>query len=378
MVNHPSPASGQVDQPSGRREVIDLGPEDPRWGDFVAGHPDALPYHHPAWSQVLRETFGYRLATLGCTDATGRLTGVLPLAEKKSLLARGHLSSLPNTPTAGPLAFDRASLGALLSGAAARVDDSGVSWLQLKVEGPALDGLARGFTGGIWVPSYVVDLPADPEQLRFGGSRHNSHRNAGIRRNVRQAARLGVAVREASSFGDVRRWYQLYLVNMRTHRLPPRPLRLFEVIWDILTPLGLARWLLAERSSGGSTQMLAGNLFLAHNSRVVAAFSGRDPTQPEFRPNDAIHWSAMNEACRAGHRLYDFGEVIRENEGLARFKRKWGAVPVDLYRYHYPRQREPERGVLAPGPFLRCAQWTWRRLPLPVTAALGGLIYGRL
>jgi len=86
----------------------------------------------------------------------------------------------------------------------------------------------------------------------------------------------------------------------------------------------------------------------------------------------------MNEACRAGHRLYDFGEVIRENEGLARFKRKWGAVPVDLYRYHYPRQREPERGVLAPGPFLRCAQWTWRRLPLPVTAALGGLIYGRL
>src|SRR5215470_1883180 len=94
-------------------DVIDLDPEDPRWGDFVTGHPGALPYHHPAWSQVLQQTFGYRLAALGCTDATGRLTGVLPLVEKKSLLAKTHLASLPQTPTAGPLAIDRASLDAL-------------------------------------------------------------------------------------------------------------------------------------------------------------------------------------------------------------------------------------------------------------------------
>ena len=359
-------------------DVIDLDPEDPRWGDFVTGHPGALPYHHPAWSQVLQQTFGYRLAALGCTDATGRLTGVLPLVEKKSLLAKTHLASLPQTPTAGPLAIDRASLDALLSSAAARVDHSAANWLQLKVEGPALDGLARGFSGGIWVPAYVVDLPTDPEHLRFGGSRHRSHRNAGIRRNVRQAAQLGVTVREASSFGDVRRWYRLYLVTMRAHGLPPRPLRHFEVIWDIMMPLGLAHWLLAERSSGGPAQLLAGCLFFAHNSRVVVAFSGSDPTQLKFRPNDAIHWNAMTEACQAGRRLYDFGEVFSGSEGLARFKEKWGAAPVDLYRYYYPRQRELERGVLAPGPFRQSVQSTWRRLPLRVTAAIGGLIYRRL
>jgi Acetyltransferase (GNAT) domain len=373
-----SSASIQADQPSGQFDVVDLGPEEPRWGDFVAGQPDALPYHHPAWSQVLQETFGYRLAALGCTDVTGRLTGVLPLVEKKSLLAGVHLSSLPNTPVAGPLAIDRASLGALLSGAAARVDHSAASWLQLKVEGPALDGLTGGFSGGTWLPSYVLDLPGDPQSLRLGGSRHNSRRNAAVRRNVSKAARQGVAVREASSFSDVRRWYRLYLVTMRAHGSPPRPLRLFEVIWDILTPLGMARWLLAERSSGGPAQLLAGSLFLAHNGVVFFAFHGHDPTQLEFRPNDAIHWSAITEACQAGRRRYDFGEVSRGNEGLARFKEKWGAVPVDLYRYHYPRQREAERGVLASGPFRRSAESAWRRLPLPVTAALGGLIYGRL
>ena len=374
MVNDTSSASLQAHHSPGQSDVIELRPEDSRWADFVAGQPGALPYHHPAWSQVLQEAFGYRLAALGCTDPTGRLTGVLPLMEKKSLLAGVHLASLPNTPTAGPLAIDRPSLGALLSGVAARVDHSAASWLQLKVEGPAVDGLTRGFSGGIWGPTYVLDLPADPEHLRFGNSRHN----ATVRRNIRQAARLGVAVREASSFADVRRWYRLYLLTMRAHGWPPRPLRLFEVIWDILTPLGLARWLLAERSSGGPAQLLAGSLFLAHNSVIFFAFNGRDPTQLQFRPNDAIHWSAMTEACQAGRRRYDFGEVPRGNDGLVRYKEKWGAVPVDLYRYHYPRQREVERGLLAPGAFRRSAEVAWRRLPLPVTAALGGLVYGRL
>ena len=72
--------------------------------------------------RFLQEAFGYRLAALGCTDATGRLVGVLPLVEKKSLLAGMHLSSLPNTPTTPTLAADRGSLGALLSAAAARVN----------------------------------------------------------------------------------------------------------------------------------------------------------------------------------------------------------------------------------------------------------------
>ena len=340
----------------------------------MADRADALPYHHPAWSEVLRETFGYRLAAVGCTDATGQLTGVLPLAEKKSLLAGRHLSSLPNTPTAGPLAADRGSLAALLSGAAARVDQSAASWLQLKVEGPAIDGLADGFSGGIWGPTYVLQLPASAGQLRFGGSRNNS----AIRRNVGKAARLGVRVREASSVGDVRRWYRLYLVTMRGHGIPPRPLRLFEVVWDILVPLGMARLLLAERSAGGAPRLLAGCLFLAHNDTVIYAFNGRDPAELGYRPNDAIHWRAITDACQAGYRHYDLGEDSGRNTGLVRFKEKWGAVPVDLYRYQYPRHREVERGALAPGTFRRAAESVWRRLPLPATAALGGWIYGHL
>jgi CelD/BcsL family acetyltransferase involved in cellulose biosynthesis len=362
------------DPVKGRLRAVELGSEDPRWERFAARHPGALPYHHPAWFQVLRETFGYRPAALGCADATGRLSGILPLVEKNSLLAGAHLSSLPNTPVAGPLADDRDSLRELLSAAASRVGQTRARWLQLKVTDPSLDGLVHGLSSVAWDPVYVLELPDDPAQLRFGNSRNHS----AVARAVRKARRLGVTVREGSSATDVRRWYRLYLETMRDHATPPRPIRFFEVMREILAPRGLFRLLLAERQAGGRTQLLAGSVFLSHGRTVIYAFNGRDRTQLEFRPNDAIHWTAITEACGAGFRRYDFGEVGGGNDGLSRYKSKWGACPVMLYRCHYPWQREAGRGVLEPGRLRQAAEWAWRRVPLPVTAGLGRWIYGRL
>jgi CelD/BcsL family acetyltransferase involved in cellulose biosynthesis len=353
------------------RLVFDLDADDPRWAEFVSAHRDALPYHHPAWFRVLREAFGYSAAALGCADSSGRLSGILPLLEKKSLLAGLHHSSLPHTPVAGPLAVDGDSQQALLSAAASRIDHGQARWLQLKVTDPGAGALPAGFSSAAGDDTYVLDLPDSPQQLRFGDSRNNSR----IRWAVRKASRLSVTVREASSPVDVRRWYELYLQTMREHAVPPRPLRMFEIMWEILAPGGLMRLLLAERQAGGRTELLAGSIFLLHGRTVVYAFNGRDRAQLAFRPNDAIHWKAITEAAASGFRRYDFGEVGSGNSGLVDFKEKWGAKPVGLYRYHYPRNREIERRLGAPGGFRRTAEWAWRQLPLPATATLGGWIY---
>ncbi|HLI39053.1 MAG TPA: GNAT family N-acetyltransferase, partial [Streptosporangiaceae bacterium] len=285
-----------------------------------------------------------------------------------------HLSSLPNTPVAGPLADDRDSLRELLSAAASRVGQTRARWLQLKVIGPALDGLAWGLSSLPWGATYVLDLPGSLDRLRFGSSRNHSK----VRWAVRKARRLGVTVREGPSAADLRRWYELHLATMRAHAVPPRPLRFFEVMREILAPRGLFRLLLAERQAGGRTQLLAGSVFLSHGRTVICAFNGRDRDLLTFHPNDAIQWTAITEACGAGFRRYDFGEVPAGNKGLAVFKEKWGARPVGLYRYHYPQHREIELGMLGAAAFRRAMAWTLRRLPLPVTAEIGWWIYRRL
>jgi hypothetical protein len=155
-----------------QRQVFDLQPKDPRWEEFVANHPEALPYHHPAWSEVIRETFKYRPAALGCTNGAGQLSGILPLFEKRGLLTGLHLSSLPHTDE---------RLAAPLSAAARQVEHSAVLWLQVKTLDPGLDRVVEGFSHVTWDATYVLELPNDPERLRFGNSRNHSRISWAVR-----------------------------------------------------------------------------------------------------------------------------------------------------------------------------------------------------
>ena len=41
-------------------ETARLRLSDDRWVEFVASHPDAVAFHHPAWAQGLAETYGLR------------------------------------------------------------------------------------------------------------------------------------------------------------------------------------------------------------------------------------------------------------------------------------------------------------------------------
>ena len=364
---------GESPSPPGLR-TFSLELTDPRWAEFAAGHPQALPYHHPSWLRVLREACGYRNASIGCADGAGRLCGILPLVEKNGILTGLRLSSLPHTPAAGPLASEENSLGALLLAAADRVDAGRARWIELKASEPGLSELISEFSCQDGNATYVLDLPGNVEDLRFGNPRHH----AAIARAVRKAGRLGVTVRPASSLADVRRWYRLYLETMRAHAVPPRPREFFECMWDALGPPGRLRLLLAERQSGGQVQLLAGSLFLMHGQTVVFAFNGRDHGQLEFRPNDAIHWTAIRDACASGFRRYDFGEATEGNTGLLAFKEKWGAKPVRLYRYHYPQQPRLDQGIRASGPLQRTQECAWRLLPPAMTTRMGRWVYHRL
>ncbi len=348
---------------------------DPRWLAFVEGHPGASIYHHPSWLLVLGKTYGYRSAALACESPQGELFGILPLLERRGLLTGSQTSSLPHTPVAGPLGVDPDAVRALAETATRRVAERRGTWLQLKTESRSLDDAVQGLVGSAWDATYVLELPDSPEQLRFGSSRNNSR----IKWAVGKAERSGVHVRQAETRVDLRHWYMLYLETMRWHAVPPRPYRFFEGLWDVMGKRGMMQVLLAERGAGPNAELLAGSVFLMHGTTISYVFNGRRLDSLQLRPNDAIHWHAITEACGQGFRRYDFGEVSSEQRSLAEFKEKWGAKPQQLYRYHYPSAREIEKGALREDGRIRLlAARIWRRLPLRATAILGDWVYGRL
>jgi len=259
----------------------------------------------------------------------------------------------------------------LLQAAKERVCDEKNTMLQLKVAKPIEDGLLDGLVCIAWRMTYVLELPARPEMIRFGNSRNHTR----IKQRVSKAVKLGVMVRHAETKKDLKAWYNLYLETMRWHAVPPRPYRLFRGFWDNLRPHKM-RLLLAQQGPKKDAKFLAGSIFLMHGKTVFYAFNGRRRDELSLQPNYAILWQAIVDACREGYRNFDLGEVTEENAGLAEFKGKWAGKPKWLNRYYYPAPREAvSRKTESNGLISPFVEAVWRRLPLTATALLGNCVY---
>jgi hypothetical protein len=268
---------------------------------------------------------------------------------------------------------------ALVRAAVERVQAEPGLRLELKPASAELDGLVDGLVRVPWRWTFLVHLPDSPAELRFGSQRNHAR----IKWAVGKAARLGIHVRCAETEADLRAWYGLYLATMRRHLVPPRPYRFFQAAWEVLRPRGLLRLLLAE-PAGAAARPIAGSIFLLFGQTLWYAFNGSRREEFGFRPNDVIQWQALHDACAAGFRYYDLGEVADDHAGLAQFKSKWGAGARQLYRYYYPAAEQPAADALEQdargvhGQVRRLAHVVWQRVPLAATARLGDVAYGFL
>lgn len=363
--------------------VVELDPRcDPRWETFVAQHPEGSVFHHPAWIEALARGSVRRPVYLACADAEGRLLGVLPLLETPGFwfnlgpqfLGR-RLSSLPRTPMAGPLTLSSQATGMLVHAAAERLRSTPGITLELKAQSNELDGVLEGMVGVPWKENYVLELPNNPEDLRFGNA-VTRHR---IKWAVGKAEKLGVRVRTAETEEDLMQWYDLYLGTMRWHVSIPRPYRFIASLWELLRPRGLMRLLLAEHCQAGRRRLLSGYLLLMYGSTVHCYLNGRRAEDLGLHPNDVLQWRAIHDASAEGFRRYNFLETQDQQRGLAEFKAKWGAAPVRSFRYYYPGPRR----ISDPGPssnsaIHRIASAAWRRMPLGATASISAWIHERL
>lgn len=369
---------------STRLLVAETNPQtDPRWQAFVAAHPDGSIYHHPAWFQVLEAEYGQKGLYLHCLDAAGQVLGVLPLHYTRGLpfklggpLTGRRLSSLPRTPVAGPLAIDPRATVALLQEAVRRTTLEAGARLQIKTQGPELDGLVEGVVCKLWRMSYVIDLSPSPQgSFRIA----DSDNRYTIKKAVNKARRNGLFVRAAETEADLQGWYRLYLDTMRRNGVPARPYRFFEGLWRQMRLKGMMELLLAEQPNAGESRMLAGTIFFKLGRSVCCGYNGSSLRDLSLRPNDLLYWEAINEAYRQGFQYFDFGEVADGNAELARYKTKWGAKPVRLYRYYYPPPHDLKSHAYESDGWVETMRIkVWSRLPLVVTRWLGDRLYSYL
>ncbi|MFT3804581.1 MAG: FemAB family PEP-CTERM system-associated protein [Burkholderiaceae bacterium] len=315
--------------------------DEQRWRDYVALHPQASVFHDWSWRGILGATFGYPMHFL-YAQRNGAVTGVLPLAEVRTMLFGSSLVSLPFCSWAGSLASDDDSLKALDKAAGDLADRLRVDNLQIRTIGAA----NRGWPTQDLYVMFRRTLSVD----------HTENMNA-IPRKQRAMVRKGIKNELRSEDDSLSEFYKLYSDNVHRHGTPPVPLRFFEAMQQAF---GDRCRILSVRAKTG--ERLTGVLSLCHRDEILPFYAGDTPQARTLAANDFKYWEVMRRATDEGFRVFNYGRSKRGSGSFA-FKANWGFEPTPL-AYEFRLKDGSSMPQNNPtNPKYRLLIETWRRMP---------------
>lgn len=284
---------------------------------FVDDHAEGLVYYKPAFRRYLLAMLDARCRSQ-IAVADGRVAGVLPLIERDGPFGR-VLNSLPFFGSnGGALAADLEAAAALTTAfetAAAGPGIAAATW----ISHPFLEQPVPAHTIEDERIAQWTELEAGSDPLALIAS--------SARRNVAKAEREGVRVREtADGLGFLE---DVHRENMAAIGGRAKPTAFFSTL-----PAAMAYgrdWRLYVAERGG--EPLAALLTFEAAATVEYVMPAVKEQARELQPTAAILAHAMRDAARRGMRRWNWGGTWLTQEGVYRFKRKWGARER-RYKYH--------------------------------------------
>ena len=345
--------SASVHERDGRLDRYRLEPLTPdeasRWDKLIARYESTQLFHRKVWLDYLAASRGVNIrmwAIRGDDRTIGYLCG--GVVRKGPFRVFGSPLKGWGTNFMGPVVdrdFDqRAFLRAL--------DQLAVTerFAMVEIENPVLsdDQLsAFGYTPVVQ-PTFVVTLtPGEPEKMWSRLER---------RTQVRKAQKSGLTVEEADEGAIADEFYdQFQDLMVRKGLHPPYDRGSPRLLFELLKPQGM---LLALRVRSPEGQVLAVGLF-PHDGHTLYFWGGASrPEAKEYRPNDLLHWTAMEMGAARGLGVYNMC-------GNGFFKKKFGGVIQEPKRWHKCYSRTARWGRHAYERYFQLRillQGLWRRL----------------
>lgn len=326
------------------------------WDDYLLDAPGASFYHLFGWREINRACFGHRSHYLAALRQ-GRPCGVFPMVFVESRIFGRLLVSMPFVNYGGIVAGDEEARTALLQRAIELSRKERADYLEIRSL-TALEGPLQTSTKKI---SMTLDLDPDPDVI---WNRFQSKHRTNIRRAYKDAFEV--------KFGREELLDDFYRVMANSWRSLGTPIYRKSYFRQVLRTF--------------PDQAL---IFVAYqdNSPVAVAFNGYyrataegmwAGTLPEYRranPNYVLYWEMIKHACLHGCRQYHLGRSTADS-GAETFKKKWNAVPHQLYWQYHLADGRPMPALNVDNPRYQLAIRLWRRMPVGLTT-LGGPFLAR-
>ena len=319
------------------------------WDDFVRQQAGHTAFHRMAWLETVRDSLGHDVFALAARDDSGRLSGVLPLANVSSRLFGNFLVSVPFASYGGPLGEPWACR-ALVDDAIRLATSRNCQLLELR--------------GRIALP---VELPVSHRKITVtlnvdGGSEAVFKRfDSKLRSQIRRSEREGISVRfGAHLIGD---FYSVFARHMRDLGTPALGAGFFRaLVAGFGADLEVAVAYLNEKPVAGAV-----GFRWAEEFEITWASSLLE--YKKIAPNMALYWRLIEHVADSGARVFNFGRCSA-GSNTHRFKRQWGGSDEPLYWYQWSTTGD-SRSTPAPGGAFALAEAVWRKLPLGISSWVG-------
>jgi hypothetical protein len=292
-----------------------INPLDNDWQTFAVTQEQANIFHHPAWSQLMQECYGYRPFVAVLRDINGNICAGLPIMEVKRLFTRHCWVSVPFSDHCAPLYCDSTVLRKLAEALTFQAQEYGAPKIELRWELPAQFGIQS--SADFVLHTIQLDSALEKVTERI----HHSYQQ-----KVKSAQTHGLRIKIGRDMEDIQAFYSLHLQTRHRQGVPIQPYHYFELLYKLLIDQGLGFVLLAYENG----QCLAGAVFLHWNHTLTYKYSASRLDGLYLHPNHLIFWNAIQWGCNHGFTKLDLGRSSIENAGLRDFKSRWGAQETPL------------------------------------------------
>lgn len=328
------------------------------WDAYVAGHPDATPFHSRKWCEAITTATGHRCHPLAARDSTGAIVGLLPLHHIRSPLFGQALVASGFAVDGGLLADGDAAAAALIDTATALAASLGVPSVELR-GGPLPEGEGWRREEEVYA-GFARDLAADDDAELLAVPRKQ-------RAEVRKVLESDLTVTTGSDAAERRDHYRIYATSVRNLGTPVFPKALFDAVLDAF---GDDADILTVRGDG---QPVASVLSLYWRGTVMPYWGGGTADARKLRANERMYFALMSHARAKGCTRFDFGRS-KVGTGPFAYKRNWGFEPRPLVYARWLAPGEAPRDTNPNSAKYRLQVDLWKKLPLWAANRIGPLI----
>lgn len=308
-----------------------------KWGEFVYNHPHGTIFQTPEMAEVYKRTNNYEPISLAVTDGdSDEILAVLLAVVIKEMTGLLGSFSARSIIHGGPLFYDDekgiiaektlmkqyneiAKRKALYSEIRSLNDTSNLNLL--------FDGNGYKFEDHY---NFMIDLKKSKEEIWNG-----IHKS--MRKNIKKSLKNGVSIEEIKNRSHVQTYYEFLKDVYKYAKVPLADITLFEAIYDVLVPKGMAKFHLAkcdEEYIGGRSTLIYKKLIYAHHVGVPKVYK-------KLYPNALLNYHIITWGQENGYQVFDFGGAgnPKKEYGVREFKRQFGGDLVNFGRYrntHHP------------------------------------------